>query len=263
MKMTKYGRSSLPLPSSRDLVTKMGLGARARILDNGAMVDIPELAWGARPIAAAEAQAFAQAGGFRAEDRAVVAKNLAAFPADIEVRGLFFEGIFRVLEQRVGPTGVAQVRRAAGLPEHIVPFRHYPHRDFYKLYYLTTARLHPGVSFASGLRRVAQSFFPIFRSSIVGRTMNALMGNEPKTILPLLSKAYSLSVNGNTHTSRMTGERELTWQCRVEPVEHYEQTFTGIVEGAVHESQRQGLSVTTRSRSVEPAAAAYEMVIRW
>jgi uncharacterized protein (TIGR02265 family) len=219
--------------------------------------------WGSRPITLADATAFAQASGLRAEDRAVVAKNLAAYPADIEVRGLFFEGVFRLLEQRQGASAVAQVRRAAGLPESIIPFRHYAHRDFYKLYYLTAARLHPGASFGVGLRRVAQSFFPIFRGSILGRTMNALMGDAPETILPLLSKAYNLSVNGNRHTSQMTGERELTWQCTVEPVEHYDQTFTGIIEGTMTEAQRARLQVVARSRIKQPASTSYEFVIRW
>lgn len=219
--------------------------------------------WGNRPITLGETTAFAQAAGLRPEDRAQVAKNLAAYPTNIEVRGLFFEGIFRLIEQRQGPSGLAQVRKAAGLPESVIPFRHYPHRDFYKLYYVTAARLHPGAPFGVALRRIAQTFFPIFRSSMLGRTMSALMGDEPKTILPLLSKAYNLSVNGNTHVSQMTGERELLWRCSVEPVEWYEQTFTGIIEGTMNEAQRSKLQVITRSRSKEPTMASYEFVITW
>jgi uncharacterized protein (TIGR02265 family) len=220
-------------------------------------------AWGNQPITMAQATAFAQAAGIGPDDRSTVAKNLLSYPLDIEVRGLFFEGLFRILEQRLGASGVTQIRRTAGLPEHIIPFRHYTHRDFYKLYYLAAARLHSSAPFGTALRRVGQSFFPIFRGSIFGRTMSALMGHEPRTILPLLSKAYNVSVNGNSHTSQMTGESELLWRCRVEPVEWYEQTFTGIIEGTMNDSQRSRLEVVTKSRSIGPTSASYEFVIRW
>jgi uncharacterized protein (TIGR02265 family) len=219
--------------------------------------------WGTRPISGAQAAAFAQSMPIASEDRARVTRNLACYPPDMAVRGLFFEGIFRIVDQRLGSVALGQIRRAAGLGEHIVPFRQYPHRDFYKLYYLTVSRLHAGTPFDAGLRRVAQTFFPIFRSSLLGRTMSALMGDEPRTILPLLSKAYNLSVSGNTHTSRMTGERELTWQCRVEPVEWYEHTFTGIIEGTMTPEQRRSLVIDTRTKAVGPAGASYEFVIRW
>ncbi|MBK8255799.1 MAG: DUF2378 family protein [Polyangiaceae bacterium] len=220
-------------------------------------------AWGSKTITLSEATAFAQNIGVSAEDRTIIAKNLATFPPTIEVRGLFFEGMFRILEQRFGAAGADQVRRAAGIGPHIVPFRHYPHRDFYRLYYMATPRLQPGVPFSTGLRRVSQTFFPIFRSSLLGRTMSALMGEEPKTILPLLSKAYNLSVNGNSHRSEMTGENELTWHCEVEPVIHYEETFAGIVEGTMTELQRKRLKVVATPQPSKNSFSNYKIVIRW
>ena len=219
--------------------------------------------WGSRPITQADAARFVQAAALPSEDRPTIAKNLAVFPPDIAVRGLFFEGVFRTLQERVGASAVTELRHLAALPEHIVPFRQYPHRDFYKLYYLTAARLHPSVPVPAALRRVAQSFFPIFRGSILGKTMSALMGDEPDTILPLLSKAYNLSVSGNEHDSEMTGQRELTWKCRVEPVEWFEQTFWGIIEGTMRPYERSGLKITTRRKSNEGDAMRYEFVIRW
>jgi uncharacterized protein (TIGR02265 family) len=165
-------------------------------------------------------------------DQAVIVRNLAAFPPTVLVRGVFFEGLGRVVAQTRSRTTWAELVRAAGAPEQAVPFRQYPHADFYRLYYLAARVLYPNEPFPTALRRVAREFFPIFKSSMLGRTMTAFMGSELETILPLLAKAYTLSVADNDHRVDLAGARKATWHCRVEPVEWYDQTFAGIVEGA-------------------------------
>ena len=52
-----------------------------------------------------------------------------------------------------------------------------------------------------------------------GKTMSALMGDKPRTILPLLAKAYNLSTEGNLHEAELTGEREVTWRCVAESID--------------------------------------------
>ena len=59
------------------------------------------------------------------------------------------------------------------------------------------------------------------------------MGDRPTTILPLLARAYNVSVEGNDHKAEVVGDYALVWRCDVEPVEWYTDTFQGIVEGSM------------------------------
>jgi hypothetical protein len=70
-------------------------------------------------------------------------------------------------------------------------------------------------------------------------------------------------VAGNEHTSELVGEREIAWGCRVEPVEWYEQTFTGIIEGTVPAGDQTTLHVRTLSKSLRGSAIDYRFAITW
>jgi uncharacterized protein (TIGR02265 family) len=218
--------------------------------------------WGSRAITLAQAQEFAARVTSVPSDQATIAKNLAAMSPEIQVRGVFLEGLTRVVQQARSDTAALQLQRKAGIPEHAIPFRHYAHRDFYKLYYLTARLLHPSEKLAASLRITSRTFFPIFRNSLLGKTMGALMGEKPGTILPLLSRAYNLSVAGNEHTSEFVGEREIAWKCRVEPVEWYEQTFSGIIEGTAPDGEASP-RVRMLSKALRGGAAEYQFQITW
>ena len=221
-------------------------------------------AWGTRVITAAEATEFAATFTARSSaDRSTIARNLTLVPANMLVRGMFFEGMFRILSQRLGDRTTDEIRGAAGLPESIVAFREYPHRDFYKLYYLANYRLHPNDAFGTGMYRIALDFFPIFQRSFLGRTMGALMGDKAESVLPLRAKAYNVLLRGNSHEATPSGDRALKWKCRVEPVEWYEDTFRGIIEGAVPRAMHPRLKIETRSRDISEVEARYEFEIRW
>jgi uncharacterized protein (TIGR02265 family) len=197
-------------------------------------------------------------------EQAIIVKNLATFPRDTLVRGVFLEGLSRVIAQARGPSAVAQLVRSAGIPENTIAFRQYPHRDFYKLYYLCARTLHPNMALPNALRLVARAFFPIFRASIIGKTMSALMGEESRTILPLLGKAYNLSVSGNEHTSELAGDKLVRWHCKVEPVEWYEETFTGIIEGTAPQGVAPtALKVKTVSKNPSGPLTEYRFEITW
>lgn len=219
--------------------------------------------WGSQVVNLKQAEMFAARVTSVLSDQATIARNLVAFAPEMQVRGVFFEGLARIVRQAKGEVALTQLLRNAGAPEHAIAFRHYAHRDFYKLYYLAARLLFPAESFGRSLRLTARTFFPIFRDSLLGKTMNALMGDKPRTILPLLAKAYNLSVAGNEHTSELVGEREIAWGCRVEPVEWYEQTFAGIIEGTVPEGDQTALHVRTVSKSLRGSGIDYRFEITW
>ena len=219
--------------------------------------------WGSQVVNLKQAEVFAARVTSVPSEQTTIARNLVALAPEMQVRGVFFEGIARIVRQAKGEGALAQLLRNAGAPEHAIAFRHYAQRDFYKLYYLAARLLFPAESFTRSLRLTARTFFPIFRDSLLGKTMNALMGDKPRTILPLLAKAYNLSVAGNDHTSELVGEREITWGCRVEPVEWYEQTFTGIIEGTVPEGDKTALHVRTVSKSLRGGSTDYRFEITW
>jgi uncharacterized protein (TIGR02265 family) len=219
------------------------------------------LAWGDDKIDLAQANAFARLVTSNPAEQADVARNLATFPAEIRVRGLFFEGLARVVQIQQGPTAMATLAERAGVPLKTTAFRSYPHRDFYRLYYLAARLLHPTLPLSESLRLVARTFFPIFQTSLLGRTMSALMGEQPSKLLPLLARAYNLSVEGNHHEASLRGARELLWSCEVEPVEWYIATFSGIIEGAMPEGTTARVAVEERTKS--PGGVRYRFRITW
>jgi uncharacterized protein (TIGR02265 family) len=196
-----------------------------------------------------------------AADREAVERNLLAFPPSIEVRGLFFNGLARLVEEARGAGAVAVLRQHGGVQGKTTAFHWYPHRDFYKSYYLAASLLYPRLSMAGGLRQIARSFFPIFKASLLGGTMSALMGDRPFTILPLLARAYNISVKGNEHETAVDGERALVWRCVVEPVDWYPETFGGIVEGAMPDAFRARVSV--EEHAADASSARYCFRISW
>jgi uncharacterized protein (TIGR02265 family) len=219
--------------------------------------------WGNQPIVLKQAQDYAARVTSTPSEQAIIAKNLAAFSPEIQVRGVFFEGLARIVKQSRGEGALATLQRNAGVPDHVIAFRHYAHRDFYKFYYLAARLLYPAEPFSRALRLTARTFFPIFRDSLLGKTMNALMGDKPRTILPLLARAYNVSVAGNEHTSELVGASEIAWGCRVEAVEWYEQTFSGLVEGTVPEGDATALQVRMLSKALRAGAVDYRFQITW
>ncbi len=224
-------------------------------------VEAGSATWGDGKISTAQAQEFARIVTPIRVDQEIVARNLITFPSTIKVRGIFFEGLSRVVADMQGPSAMAGLVERAGIATKTTAFRAYPHRDFYKLYYLAARLLYPTQPLATGLRNTARTFFPIFKSSLLGRTMSALMGDRPQTILPLLARAYNVSVEGNDHQAELAGERALVWTCDVEPVDWYVDTFTGIVEGSMPADVQ--LKVTVEERGVSGSLARYRFRLQW
>jgi uncharacterized protein (TIGR02265 family) len=194
-------------------------------------------------------------------EQSTITHNLATFPAEIRSRGVFFEGVAHAIIDSIGEDDATKLMDHAGVLRRTVPFRFYPHREFYRLYYLAASVLERGRPMPTALRNLARTFFPIFRSSLLGKTMSAFMGNDPNTIFPLLAKAYNLSVESNHHVVDSIKPRELQWTAEAEPVAWYAETLMGIVEGAMP-------AVCTPEISLDRSVASgtlrkYVFRIRW
>ncbi len=218
-------------------------------------------AWGDGKITMAQATQFAREVTTVRGDQETIARNLAGFPSALKVRGIFFEGLARIVGEAKGPDAMAGLLKRAGIVDKTTAFRSYPHRDFYKLYYLAARLLYPALPMSQALRQVARTFFPIFKSSLLGRTMSALMGDRPATILPLLARAYNISVEGNEHETEVSGNG-VTWRCQAEAVEWYDETFAGIVEGAMPADLTARIKIEERAAAA-PGMARYRFRIDW
>jgi uncharacterized protein (TIGR02265 family) len=219
--------------------------------------------WGDTPITREQAESFAKIIPFSPQEQATIAHNLFSIPLIVRSRGIFFDGLSRILIEAKGEPFTKELLQKAGFPKRIITFRSYFHRDFYKLYYLSAPLLHPNLSAQESVRRVALTFYPMFRSSFIGKTMSALMGNNPRTMLPLLAKAYNISVEGNSHAMSFVGEREAEWSCTVEPNEWYADTFTGILSGAISSHDATQIQITVKDRAPAGELSRYVFRIIW
>lgn len=219
--------------------------------------------WGDGPITRERADAFAsRVPGVTLSERAAVAHDLAAFPIECRVRGVFFEGLSRVVTKAKSTT-MNDLFAIAGVSPRKVAFSLYPHRDFYRLFFLAARALHPAVPLADGMGQVAKTFYPIFRESMVGRTMSAFIGSDPKSLLARLADAYKLSVPWNEHAIEVTSPREVLWTCRVEPTTYYRQIFTGIVSGAIEAHGADAVRIDALRSNIERSAGNHLFRISW
>lgn len=219
--------------------------------------------WGNGAISREQADAYAsRIPHVTATERGTIARDLVLFPAACQVRGVFFEGLSRVVA-RDRSTTMNDLFAQAGVSPRKVAFSLYPHRDFYRLYFLAARALYPRSPLGTALSQVSQTFYPIFRESVVGRTMSAFIGDDPTTLLTRLSEAYKLSVPWNEHRVQSSNAGELTWRCKVEPSSFYREIFTGIVTGATTSHGRAAPRVEVDSTKIEGNAGHHTFRIRW
>jgi uncharacterized protein (TIGR02265 family) len=195
-------------------------------------------AWGTRPISVTQAEDFAAQLPFTAAERGHIARTLHDFQPDGMVRGMFFISLRGALMEAMGEAVANSVLTRHGIGERFVPFSLYPHRDFYRFWFAAIPRAHPGRSVADGIKRIAETYFPVFLDSSAGRTMAALLlGSDPLTIVRRLRDAYSISVPHNQHKVEEVSKHHLRWHAVVEPSHYYVEAFVGIMRGAM-ECQR-------------------------
>jgi uncharacterized protein (TIGR02265 family) len=218
-------------------------------------------AWPEGPITLAQAERFASAIATSTVDRVTIAQNLFNLPPELKIRGFFFDGLCQIVEKTRDRETLVRLQRTAAVPEKLGPFENYMVRDFYKLYYHTASLLHGELPFEEAIRKVTQTFFPIFKTTMVGKTLSAFMGSTPATIIPVVAKAYTVSVSGNEHSVVTSGPNEIVWRCTVEPVVWYPESLQGIIEGALPANQR--ITMHTMERKAHGKLMRYAFRITW
>lgn len=219
--------------------------------------------WGRDAISHDEAMSFARRVPSTPAHRRAIADTLHRFPVACEVRGMFFDGLTKAIESVCGPDETRRLTRAAEVPAHVSAFTLHPHRDFYKLFFLAAPTLHPSEDLPDAMRRVAETFYPVFRESTLGRTMSLLMGREPSKVLTRLADAYNVSVPWNEHQPTPSGSHELLWRCRVEPTPFYPVIFDGIVRGTMRSHGVAEPRVELLSRHDDGDGQRLELRITW
>ncbi len=144
---------------------------------------------------------------------------------------MFFNGVLQVL--RAHGESTTNVFSTLEIEAPRLPFGLYPHQGFYKLCFWAASLAYPKLPMGEAMYTLAASFFPIFKQSIVGRTMAPLMGTRPLQILSRLIDAYRLCVPRNVHELKAVSNVRAEWHCEVEPGDYYPVIFRGIVTGAM------------------------------
>lgn len=219
--------------------------------------------WGRGAVSAEDVEAFARRIDVTPAERSVIVKTLLDFPADVQSRGMFFDGLVRAVRAQCGAEACARIVEQAEIPRSTHSFSLYPHRDFYKLFFYAAPLLHRGRPLADGMERIAETFYPVFRESMVGRTMAMLMGSEPLGILTRLAEAYNVSVQGNRHAVEGTGARSATWSALVEPGPVYPSIFRGIVVGTMRSHDAPIPTLTVRASTPHGAKQEWQLDLRW
>ena len=211
-----------------------------------------------------EIEDFADVLHLKGNDRDRICTTLANFPPPCTSRGMFATGVLEAVARKCGQTVADEIRERAGYPANITSFFLYPHQNFYRLFYASAVAMYPNESMGVGMRRIAESFYPIFSETLVGRTMGALIGKTPETVLRRFVEAYKIATPWNEHViSAGTIADGVVWKCKVEPCHFYPDTFSGICTGMVRAVTGITPQFTVLSR--EPATDHQRLTfqIRW
>lgn len=222
-----------------------------------------ERTWGRGVVSAGDVETFARRIDVPSSERSVISRTLLEFPDDVLVRGMFFDGLVKAIRAQCGAEVCARIVAEAEIPRSTHSFALYPHRDFYKLFFYSVPILHRGLSLPDGMQRIAETFYPVFRESMIGRTMAVLMGSDPMGILTRLAEAYGVSVQGNRHAVESTGARSALWRATVEPTSVYPAIFRGIVIGTMRSHDAPIPTITARGSAPEGTKQRWELELRW
>lgn len=156
--------------------------------------------------------------------------HLDGVPDEQALRGLFFNSVIDMADSH-GVT-LAGARR-------YVDFKHYPIREWMELC-LEAARLcYPQLPLRGGLRRLGQLAYPCFASSMVGRVIFGILGDDTPRIMSILSKGYDVSVTGINMIILACDEHSV--RARFEKTYGFIDSFqVGVFEGVLDVCKRPG-----------------------
>jgi uncharacterized protein (TIGR02265 family) len=106
-------------------------------------------------------------------------------PADINVRGMYFNGIVRDILSKISTYTPSTSYRA---------FHYYPLRDFMALVVEAASLLYPMAGAREGIRLVGRNAYRDFADSTIGKVILGAVKNDVSAILSLATKAYGVSM---------------------------------------------------------------------
>ncbi|MFO0693357.1 MAG: DUF2378 family protein [Polyangiales bacterium] len=205
---------------------------------------------------------FASRHPFTEADRKVVVETLTRFPRDCRSRGMFFLGVLEQVRRGAGAAAAQRIEADLALPYRVQQFSLVPHRDFYKLFFVAARTLHPSLPLASGMERIAESFYPIFAESLAGKTLALMLSKDPVTVVSRFVDAYKIACPHNTHVFEQSNDGVHRWTCRVEPCDYYPNVIQGICRGMVREVTAREPIMKVRSKTEEADAHNYVFEVR-
>jgi uncharacterized protein (TIGR02265 family) len=134
----------------------------------------------------------------------VDADELCSRPFDVEAaitvlpkralaRGMFLTS---VVDACAAHGGNDELHRRAGLaPRRNVAFTEYPYAEFIRLAAAAATLVYPNDPTALGMRRIAQSFYPVLADSLIGRVVFGVVGRNFGRVLELATKGWQLSLS--------------------------------------------------------------------
>ncbi|MET0401894.1 MAG: TIGR02265 family protein [Cystobacter sp.] len=155
-------------------------------------------------------------------------------PDNATVRGLIFNAVFKLVEQKLGEASATELR-AQIAKKPLVDFFSYPARDFLKVLFDAGERLAPlyGSSQAA-IRACGAAAVGGFFLSGVGRTLTTIIGmGEPKKLFANAPTAYSTAVSYGQRKFNVLGERRVSLHFKgdMQPVEFHQGMFEAALEG--------------------------------
>lgn len=173
--------------------------------------------------------------------------HLAKVPAGATVKGMFLSSTVETVKARGGGllTG-----------EKFTAFRDYPLTRTLELLAEGASLVFPERSLRDGMRRLARPAFPVFADSMIGRTIFAAIGRDPKPVLGLASRAWRHATNTGKLESEPVDDTAV--RVRVSDFLLTEMVAVGIAEGVLQACGRQGVVVR---RMQSPSDG--EFLIRW
>ena len=109
---------------------------------------------------------------------------LAAIPAELSTKGMFFDSPIRQARERSDETPGR---------EYYAAFSNYPMREYVEVAVRCAELAYPGTTVRQGLRRIGQEIYPAFFATMIGRVLFKFAGKDVHTALRAVPRAYKVS----------------------------------------------------------------------
>jgi uncharacterized protein (TIGR02265 family) len=154
--------------------------------------------------------------------------HLGALPKNATIKGMFFDYVAEIGSSHIQRR---ELYKTAGVePRRYVPFLDYPARDYMRLLYTAASAMSPSVS--RGLHRIGLGIYPLFKTSIVGKTMFEVFGRSPDRTLPHGHRGWAVSMNFGEVTTEIAGTEQIVYSFKNLPLFLSCYQF-GVIAGAL------------------------------